>query len=101
MKETNVYVNGRLIGTHPDHETLIKKLRSQRRGGKISSQINISYVEDTNEVIINTDAGRARRPLIVVDKGKIKITEKEIEKIKEGSLSWEELIAKGFIEYLD
>jgi DNA-directed RNA polymerase subunit B' len=101
VKETNVFVNGRLIGTHPDHEALVAELRKRRRNGKISSQVNISFVDDTNEVIINTDAGRARRPLIVVAKGKPKITESEIEKIKTGKLSWEELIANGYIEYLD
>ena len=82
MKETNVFVNGRLIGTHPDHDALVAELRKRRRDGKISSQVNISFVDDTNEVIINTDAGRARRPLIVVGKGKPKITQSEIEKIK-------------------
>jgi DNA-directed RNA polymerase subunit B' len=101
MKETNVYVNGRLIGTHPNHEALIEELRKRRRVGKISSQVNIAYVEDTNEVVINTDAGRARRPLMVVEKGKIRLTDKEIEKIKAGKLSWEELIENGFVEYLD
>jgi DNA-directed RNA polymerase subunit B' len=101
VKETNVYVNGRLIGTHPDYPVLVKELRKRRRGGKISSQVNVSYVEDTNEVVINTDAGRARRPLIVVENGKAKVTEKEAEKITAGKLSWEELIEKGFVEYLD
>ncbi|MFQ5800134.1 MAG: DNA-directed RNA polymerase subunit B [Candidatus Hydrothermarchaeales archaeon] len=101
MKETNVYVNGRLIGTHPNHEKLVKELREMRRGGKLSTQINISYGEGTDEVVINTDAGRARRPLIVVEDGKPRIREKEMEKIKEGKLTWEELIDKGYIEYLD
>jgi DNA-directed RNA polymerase subunit B' len=101
LKEANVYVNGRLIGTHPDYDALVSELRKRRRDGKISSQVNISYVEDTNEVVINTDAGRARRPLIVVEKGKPRITDREIEKIKEGKLSWDELILKGFVEYLD
>ncbi len=101
MKDTNVYVNGRLIGTHANYQELIKELRNRRRAGKISSQMNISYVEDTNEVVINTDAGRARRPLIVIENGKPRITEKELAKVKEGKITWEELIEKGFVEYLD
>jgi DNA-directed RNA polymerase subunit B' len=101
VKETNVYVNGRLIGTHPDHQALVKELRKRRREGKISPQVNISYEADTNEVLINTDAGRARRPLIVVENGKVKITDKEVEKVVAGKLTWEELIEKGFVEYLD
>ena len=101
MKETNVYVNGRLIGTHPDHATLVDELRKRRRDGKLSPQVNSAYVDGTNEVVINTDAGRARRPLIVVKGGKPRLTDKDIEKISEGSTSWEELIEKGFIEYLD
>jgi len=101
VKETNVYVNGRLIGTHPDHAALVAELRKRRRGGKLSSQVNIAYVDGTNEVVINTDAGRARRPLIVVKGGKPSLTDKEIGKISAGSVTWEELIEKGFIEYLD
>ena len=101
MEETNVYVNGRLIGTHPSPEELIKELRKRRRNNKISSQVNISYSEDTNEVVIDTDAGRARRPLIVVKNGKPRITEKEHAKIREDKLSWEALIENGYIEYLD
>ena len=101
MKETNVYVNGRLIGTHPDHAALVAELRKRRRDGKLSSQVNIAYVDGTNEVVINTDAGRARRPLIVVKGGKPRLTDKDIEKIEEGSTTWEVLIEKGYIEYLD
>lgn len=101
MKETNVYVNGRLIGTNTEHKKLIDKLRNLRRNGKLSTQVNISYAEDTNEIVINTDSGRARRPLIVVENGKPRLTEKELTDIREGNLGWEELIDKGHVEYLD
>jgi len=101
VTEGNVYINGRLIGTHPNYRELVDRLKELRRSGRISPQVNIAYVDDTREVIINTDAGRARRPLIVVKNGKPRITERELKLVREGKLSWEELVEKGYIEYLD
>jgi len=99
--EANIYINGKLIGTHEDPTSLIEEVRKARRGGKLSGQINAAYYEDTNEVMINTDAGRARRPLLVVEGGKLRIGEKEFEDLKKGKLGWDDLVAGGFVEYLD
>ncbi|MFQ5888084.1 MAG: DNA-directed RNA polymerase subunit B, partial [Candidatus Hydrothermarchaeales archaeon] len=101
MEAANVYVNGKLIGTHRAPMKLVKEMKNQRRKGKISYQTNITYYDDTNEVIINTDAGRARRPLIVVENGKPKITEKQLKDLQAGKMTWDDLIAKGLIEYID
>jgi DNA-directed RNA polymerase subunit B' len=94
-------VNGNLIGTHPSPKEFVNKLRDLRRKGKISRQTNIAYFEDTNEVVINTDAGRARRPLIVVENGKPKLTEAHVEALKKGEMDWDDLIEEGIVEYLD
>ena len=59
-----VYVNGEIIGHHEDPQTLVENLRRLRRSGSLSSQMNVAYFEDTNEIFMNTDSGRARRPLI-------------------------------------
>jgi len=99
--EANVYINGKLIGTHPGPLGLVKKIKDLRRSGRISGQVNVSYYEDTNEVYVNADAGRARRPLIVVEDGKPKIDDKHMEALKKGEISWDDLVAKGFVEYLD
>jgi DNA-directed RNA polymerase subunit B' len=99
--EANIYVNGNLIGTHPSPKEFVNKLRDLRRKGKISRQTNIAYFEDTNEVVINTDAGRARRPLIVVENGKPKLTEAHVEALKKGEMDWDDLIEEGIVEYLD
>lgn len=101
MKAANIYVNGKLIGTHRKPEELINEIKKNRRKGKVSYQTNIAYYDDTNEVVINTDAGRARRPLIVIEKGKPKITEKELKALKDGKMKWKDLIDKGLIEYVD
>jgi DNA-directed RNA polymerase subunit B' len=99
--EANVYVNGNLIGVHPEPLEFVKNLKELRRKGKISRQTNIAYYEDTNEVSINTDAGRARRPLIVVDNGKPRLKDAHIEALKKGEITWDDLIAKGIVEYVD
>ncbi len=99
--ESNVYINGRLIGTHPEPLELVQKIKDLRRKGKISQQTNVAFYEDTIEVSINTDAGRARRPLLVVKKGKPKIKGAELQALEKGELIWDDLIAKGLVEYLD
>lgn len=99
--ESNVYVNGNLIGTYKKPEELIDSVRELRRKGKISGQTNVSYDAGTHEVYINTDAGRARRPLIVVSKGKPKLKDSHIEALKNNEMTWDDLVSKGIVEYVD
>lgn len=96
-----VYINGRLVGVADDGKLLADELRKLRRGGKLDEQINVAYREDTDEVRINTDAGRIRRPLVVVEKGRSLLTEDVVEKLKEGELRWGDLVKRGCVEYLD
>ncbi len=100
-KHAEVYINGRFVGTHPNPKALVEKLREKRRRGEIDYQINIRYDELTNEVFINTDRGRVRHPYIVVKNGKSLLTEELKEKLKEGEITWQDLIRMGVIEYLD
>jgi len=99
--KASVFINGRLIGVAEDGKLLVEKLRQQRRKGALDEQVNISYHEDTNEVTINTDSGRVRRPLIVVEGGKPLLTDEHIKKVKAADLSWSDLIHLGVLEYLD
>ncbi|KXB00202.1 DNA-directed RNA polymerase subunit B [candidate division MSBL1 archaeon SCGC-AAA261G05] len=97
----DVYLNGRLLGTVEDGSKFAEDFREMRRKGKISDQTNIAYHEDINEALINTDSGRARRPLIVVKDGNPQLTDEHIEKLQADEIGWSELIEMGIVEYLD
>lgn len=100
-RRARVFIDGALVGYHPDPEYLVRELKRMRREGKLPNQVNIAYHEHRNEVVINTDRGRARRPLIVVEKGKPLLTEEHIEKVRRGEWKFEDLVKRGIIEYLD
>ena len=80
--KAKVYINGRLIGFYPDPIKLKNELIEKRRKNLLSSQMNVSFDEKTNEVYINTDAGRIQRPVIVVKNSKPLLTQEHIDKIK-------------------
>jgi len=98
---TNVYLNGRFLGSHENPELLVRELKNMRREDKIPSEISISYHPENSEIQIYTDGGRVLRPLIVVEDGKSLLTGELEEKLKNREVSWNELIKKGIIEYID
>jgi DNA-directed RNA polymerase subunit B' len=97
----DVFLDGKFIGTVKEPEKFVNEIRERRRKGLISSQINIAYHKNLDEVKILTDSGRVRRPAIIVEDGKPKLTEEHLQKLKNGTMSWEDLISNGIIEYLD
>ena len=99
--KAKIYLNGELIGASNDPINFTKEMREKRRAGKVSSEMNITYYEDTDEIYIFNDPGRARRPVIIVKDGVPLLTEKHINKISKGDLKWSELVEKGIIEYID
>jgi len=100
-KDINLYINGKLIGSVEDPEKIIKHLREKRRKGELSPYTSISYNEESKDIYISTDGGRAIRPLIIVENGKPKLTDKHIEKLKNGEITFSDLVKEGVIEYLD
>lgn len=101
MNKARVFLNGELIGTHDNPRLLTQQLRKKRRLGEIKKQVNVIYYEDTNEIIMNSDQGRARRPAIIVENGKQLISPEHIERLKKNEISFDSLIESGLVEYLD
>lgn len=101
MTKAKVFINGELVGTHDNPAELVEELRKMRRQGFISKQVNIALNDSTREVIINSDMGRARRPLLVVENGVPKVTPEQVQKLKNKEISFDDLVKEGCVEYLD
>jgi len=100
-REAKVYVNGSLVGTHENPHELAEQIREARRRGDVSEMVNVSVKDRTREVIVNADAGRARRPLLVVEDGEPLISDDEIEAVTDGDLEFEDLVDHGYVEFID
>jgi len=90
-----------LVGTHPNPEQLADQIRQARRRGDISEMVNVSVKGRTGEVIVNADAGRARRPLLVVEDGEPLISDEEVQAVSDGDLEFQELVERGYVEFID
>ncbi|MCK4327782.1 MAG: DNA-directed RNA polymerase subunit B [Candidatus Diapherotrites archaeon] len=101
MEESSVYINGKLVGFHENGKELVDNIRKKRRASELPIELNVAYYPDVDEVYINVDGGRARRPLIVVQDGKSLLTEKHCEALQKGKIAWDDLLKEGVAEYLD
>jgi len=96
-----VYVNGDLVGLHTKPAELVSEIRNRRRSGLLSHEVNIRFDEEMNEIVINCDEGRLRRPLIVVKDGRTALTRKHVEDMKANRIRWSDLIREGVVEWID
>ncbi|MBT3262640.1 DNA-directed RNA polymerase subunit B [Candidatus Woesearchaeota archaeon] len=99
--KTDVYMREIFIGQVDSPEEFIKKVKQERRDGKIPDILNINYNKDLNEVIVEVSRGRSRRPVIIVENGKSKLTEDHVNKLINNEIKWADLKKEGIIEYLD
>ncbi len=102
-KGERVYIDGRLLGYHPDVVQLAQDLRIKRRSGVISPEVSISIMNQggRRELHINTDSGRVLRPLIIVKDGQPLLTESLVRDVEAKKIKWSDLVKMGVIEYVD
>jgi len=101
LNKTRVFLNGELLGYHDNPEELVSNVKQMRRASTIPIQVNVTYYPNTHEIIINSDAGRARRPVVIVENGKSLLTEEHMELLKNRETDFDDLVRMGLIEYLD
>ncbi len=97
----DVYLNEKYIGNVDNAKEYVKQLRNERRKGALPLELNFYYNDDFDEINIDTTKGRVRRPLLVVENGKLKLTEKHIKDLHSGETKWDKLVKEGVIEYID
>ena len=123
-RATKVFVNGVWQGLHREPGVLIDTLKNLRRGGDISAEVSIVRDVREREIRVYTDAGRACRPLFVVDTDTVtlKVTADHISWLQQGEddgsesiirppgeewdgepqpFGWSGLVRNGLVEYLD
>jgi len=105
LEGAKVFVDGNIIGYCNTPAQVTTDFRDRRRRGEISTEVNIAYFSkaqgEREEIHVNCDEGRVRRPIIIVEAGIPKLQRDYINKIASGEWSWEDLVKNGMIEYLD
>ncbi len=96
-----VYLDGRSIGYVRNGRNFVEEIRRNRRAGVISGEINVAIIRKLNEIHINADRGRARKPYIIVENGASKFSAELLEKLRNKEIDYNYLVRRGVIEYLD
>jgi DNA-directed RNA polymerase II subunit RPB2 len=101
---TKVFLNGKWVGMHGDPTMLCETLRDLRRKREIDAEVAIVRDLMDNEVRVFTDAGRASRPLYIVNSRsqQLAIKRHHINRLTDDdSYGWSQLIEDGLVEYID
>ncbi|MBN1683624.1 DNA-directed RNA polymerase subunit B [Candidatus Bathyarchaeota archaeon] len=96
-----LFVEGYLLGYTTAPLDLVVQIRDMRRKGDISPELNICYYSSGNEIYVNCDEGRIRRPLIILQDGKCLLKQRHLRNLREGRWQWSDLVREGIVEYLD
>lgn len=98
---TEVFIDNKFAGTVKDPVKFKDSLINERRRGAIDQNVNVSYLKEEELILIETARGRSIRPLIVVKESEPLLTQKHLEQLEKGELSWTDLVKQGIIEYVD
>ena len=97
----DIFLDERFIGNVDESDNFVSKFKEMRRTNKLPSELNVYFDKKLNEIHIESSRGRVRRPVIIIENGKSKLTQDIINRCVKGEMSWKDLITNGVIEYLD
>lgn len=87
------------ITRHPSH--FLTSFRRLRRSGRVSEFVSVFINHHHRTIQIATDEGRICRPLIVVEDRKSKVTSRYLKSLRQGTMDFDDFLARGLVEYLD
>ena len=96
-----ISLNGTPMALTRRPEFYLNSFRRLRRMGRISEFVSIFINHHHAAVHIATDDGRICRPLIIVEKGRSRVTARHLENLREGTMTFDDFLAQGLVEYLD
>ena len=96
-----IFINGTPVALTRQPKQFLIGFRRFRRMGRISEFVSIYINHHHNGVHIATDEGRVCRPLIVVEKGRSKVTSRLLESLRKGTMDFDDALSRGIVEYLD
>jgi DNA-directed RNA polymerase subunit B len=105
LSGAKVFVDGNIVGHCNNAQEITLEFRDRRRRGEISTEVNISCFSkihgERDELYVNSDEGRVRRPLIIVENEVPRLQPEHVQSVASGEWAWEDLVKNGLVEYLD
>ncbi|KIW92512.1 uncharacterized protein Z519_06359 [Cladophialophora bantiana CBS 173.52] len=96
-----VLLNGTPAATTRQPSHFLSSFRRLRRSGRISEFVSVFINHHHNTIQVATDEGRICRPLIIVEDKKSKVTKRYLKSLRQGSMDFDDFLARGLVEYLD
>ncbi|KAL7421638.1 DNA-directed RNA polymerase III complex subunit Rpc2 [Cryptotrichosporon argae] len=96
-----VQVNGSLIGVTQHPRRFVTTFRKLRRSGRTSEFVSIYINHHQRTIYIASDGGRICRPMIIVEKGRPRVTSEHMRLLKEKKVTFDHFLRSGLVEYLD
>lgn len=96
-----IFINGTPLALTRQPKEFLINFRRLRRLGRISVFVSIFINHHHKAVHIATDEGRICRPLIIVERGKSKVTATHLKSLRSGTMVFDDFLARGLVEYLD
>ncbi|KAL9691169.1 hypothetical protein QQ045_011588 [Rhodiola kirilowii] len=104
-RPTKIFVNGCWVGIHREPKTLVETLKRLRRRVDVNTEVGVVNDSSLQELRIYTDYSRCSRPLFIVENSRLLIKKRDIQQMQlresPDDFGWHDLVAKGFIEYVD